>query len=503
VILRLLLAICAIALPSCREAESPRDVDGVPSPAAAAVPGPMAPDVAAALEAAGPNRPQLERAILDSHGDEQKAAAWLVARTPFRGTVGNLEAHLAKVSDSETLSTDLLRADVTQAFEAWHRWPWAREVDSDTFLQFVLPYRMTTEELEDWRAFLLGFPDLVAGVERLAEAYRAAPEQGRSAVFRQLVHFLNSEWLASHMKYAPRGMPDLAPSKAIAAGTGRCTDLTNALIALCRTFGVPATGVRTLWWPKADSNHYWAAIYDPAAKTWYDVDAASTAPLDDAYFHIQHGGCHAKVYKIAPGEERGAVARAVEPREGEAIPPLLDWYLRCTPMVDVTSEYTKVSTTSWSGLVPGRLYGLAVFNNGGLQEVAAARATPTGEVAFSDVGAQDVLYFITTFEWKGNTLAQHVAGPPFVLRLDGKAIRLRFLPARDAQVTIDCLPATAEVSLRRLGDTAWEEVLHAKTDAEGRLTVAHAPRETVMVVFDSNDRPIGRPMVLFEKLERF
>jgi len=500
---RTLLFICSLALvTSCREGAEPHTngVNGALS-AVDLVPTPMVPEVSAALEAAGGNRAELERAIAESQGDERKAAAWLVARAPYRGTVGEVEATLTKQPDAETLSASLLRSHVSKAFEAWKRWPWAREVDSDTFLRFVLPYRMTTEACEDWRAYFLSQADLVAAVERFSEEYAAA--QDKPPVFRRLVHFLNTEWLASRMKYAPRGMPDLPPSVAIDQKTGRCTDLTNALVALCRTFGIAATGVRTIWWPRGDSNHYWTAIYDPSAKTWYDVDGGAGGPCVDAYFHIQHGGPHAKVYKVVPGEERGAVARAVEPREGESIPPLLDWYLRCLPMVDVTRDYTRVADVTKAGLVAGRLYGLAVFNNGGLQEVCAGRAGPTGEVTFRDVGAENVLYFVTSFQWKEDRLIQDLAGPPFVLRPEGGARSLQALPAKDIALSIDGLPPKQHLSVRCVGLAGWEDVARGTSDEQGCLQIARVPREAVLVVFDAQKRPVGRPMVLFDTLERF
>lgn len=500
---RTLLFLCSLALlTSCREGASPH-THGANGALAAVdlVPTPMVPEVSAALEAAGANRAELERAITDSQGDERKAAAWLVARTPYRGTVGEVEAVLTKQPDAETLSSSLLRSHVSTAFEAWKRWPWAREVDSDTFLRFVLPYRMTTEALEDWRTYFLSQADLVAAVERFSTEYAAAKD--KPPVFRRLIHYLNTEWLASRMKYAPRGMPDLPPSEAIGAKTGRCTDLTNALVALCRTFGIAATGVRTIWWPRGDSNHYWAAIYDPGAKTWYDVDGGAGGPCADPYFHIQRGGAHAKVYRVVPGEERGSVARAVEPDDGESIPPLLDWYLRCLPMVDVTRDYTRVADVTKGGLVAGRLYGLAVFNNGGLQEVCAGRADPTGEITFHDVGAENVLYFITWFEWKDAALVQHLAGPPFVLRPEKGARPLQVLPPYDVALSIDGLPPDQELAVRCVGLDGWEDVARGRSDKQGHLQLARVPREAVLVVFDAQKHPVGRPMVLFDALERF
>ncbi len=499
---RTLLFLCPLALlASCREGATPH-TNGVDGSLAAVdlVPTPMVPEVSAALEAAGDNRAELERAITESQGDERKAAAWLVARTPYRGTVGEVEAVLTKQPDAETVSAALLRSHISKAFEAWKRWPWAREVDSDTFLRFVLPYRMTTEALEDWRSYFLSQADLVAAVERFSEEYAAA--QDKPAVFRRLVHFLNTEWLASRMKYAPRGMPDLPPSKAIEAKTGRCTDLTNALIALCRTFGIAATGVRTIWWPRGDSNHYWATMYDPAAKTWYDVDGGAGGPCEDAYFHIQHGGLHAKVYKVVPGEERGAVARSVEPGDGESIPPLLDWYLRCLPMVDVTSDYAHVTDVTLGGLDPGRLYGLAVFNNAGLQEVSASRADPTGTVNFPAVGCDDVLYFVTWFEWREGSLKQHLARAPFVARPSGRIEQMASPQAPflgGVEVVLGPFPRNEELVVRAIipsiNSDGWQELGVKMTDESGALTLPRALLNTVFVVFHKDGRPAGRPYV--------
>jgi hypothetical protein len=149
------------------------------------------------------------------------------------------------------------------------------------------------------------------------------------------------------------------------------------------------------------------------------------------------------------------------------------------------------------------LYGLAVFNNGGLQEVCAARADPTGQVRFDDIGCDDVLYFLTWFEWRGGSLVQHLAGPPVVARPSGRCERLAMPNSNwdedSAEVVIGPLPRNEELVVRAIipsvNADGWQELGIRKTDETGALKLKRALLNTVFVVFHKDGRPASRPFV--------
>jgi tetratricopeptide (TPR) repeat protein len=341
-----------------------------------------------AITIAGGNRSELEAALERAPADQREAVAFLVSQTGERLYWTDRQQ---RIPDAAVITADLLLASVRLGYQARAAFPWAAEVGEDTFRRFVLAYRMTTEELTDWRSAFWNHPELRPLVDAYATRYRqagSAPE--RSRVFREMLHELNTVWVGGHVPYAPRGLPDRNPLQAIEAKMGRCTDETNTLIAVLRTFGIAATGVRCVYWPGASDNHTWATVYDPAAREWLDVDAGQAGSADDpGYFHkfVRDPDRRvAKIYWVVPGEEEGEVRRALVLTGDETYPPAIEKYLIAKPMVDRTDRYADVADLASAELPRETMVWLAVWNSGMWRPIAGARSSSDGRVLFRAVG---------------------------------------------------------------------------------------------------------------------
>ena len=84
-----------------------------------------------ALEAAGENRPEIERALRDVSRRRGNAMRWLITRMP--------------ATDLQTISADHLLENHRLAYEAMETAPWRRAVPEDVFRQGVLPYAVVDE----------------------------------------------------------------------------------------------------------------------------------------------------------------------------------------------------------------------------------------------------------------------------------------------------------------------------------------------------------------------
>jgi len=370
---------------------------------------------------AGPARAGIIEALRNLGPDKAKLAFPLVLQMPRRGFLKAFEQEVEFLPDHKAVTREILEDTVNLALIARVGYPWGQDLSRKDFETFVVSHRHGSERLTNWRRMFRERVDLLEAAGRFAQEYRKAQgPAAKSEVFRRLIHHVNSVWLPSKAKYAPRGMPDLAPEDLLEKGTGRCTDLTCAFVCACRSFGIAATNVRAIWWPKGDGNHCWAAVLDPASGEWVDVDAGLPGEPSDAYFRgFKDKRDFAKVYRIVPGQERGPVALAAEPREGERSDPYIDMYLLRVPMEDVTAQYGPVAEANLPGFPPGALAYACVFNQGEWRPVAAARADDKGWAVFSDLGANDVLYLAAPCGALGRVAARKEL-PPFVARKDGK-----------------------------------------------------------------------------------
>jgi hypothetical protein len=379
---------------------------------------------------AGPARAGIMEALRSLGPDKARLAFPILLQMPRRGFLKALEPAVEFQPDHTVVTREILEDTVNLSLIARVGYPWAQDLSREDFETFVVPPRHGTERLTNWRRMFRQRPDLLEAAGRFAREYRKAQGPAeKSEVFRRLVHHLNSQWLPTKVKYAPRGMPDLAPEDLLAKGTGRCTDLTCMFVCVCRAYGIAATSVRAIWWPKGDGNHCWAAVLDPVTGEWYDVDSGLPGECTGEYFRGFRGKRDfAKVYRIVPGLERGPVALAAEPQADERGDPFIEMYLRRLPMEDVTAEYGPVADADLPGFPPGALAYACVFNQGEWRPVAAARANDDGRAVFHDLGANDVLYLFAP-AGRGGRISPRKELPPFVARKDGKVKHLPRLGA--------------------------------------------------------------------------
>lgn len=369
-----------------------------------AVPNEYRQKVKTALLNAGTNKPELIKAIEQCDKKYLSAMCFLISQTPYRYFY---RTPLDKYKDSETITADILLAHIKLGYQAKENFPWATDLDADIFQKFVLSYRNTTEKLVDWRTYFWNHSELRPIVDKYSALYKnATTKQGKDKIFKELIYNLNTKWVGSKVPYAPRGMPDMNPIEAIEAKTGRCTDETNTIIAILRTFGIAATGVRCVLWADNSGNHTWTAVYNPITKEWLNIDSGQGGDLNDPnYFRafvMTTKGKIPKIYWVTPGEETGKIFTTLTPQNDEVIPYNIEKYLIAKPMVDKTDLYTKTTTLKKEGLISNTLVWLMPTNADGV--VAGKRSDKTGTVTFEKVGC-NISYRLLYCYQDGFTLA--------------------------------------------------------------------------------------------------
>nr|WP_129730173.1 transglutaminase domain-containing protein [Parabacteroides goldsteinii] len=158
---------------------------------------------------------------------------------------------LPKIFDAQIITSKYLIKNIDQAFDNWKKRRWNHYLSFDEFCEYLLPYRIGNEPLQEWRdlyhneyAFLLDSiykgSDVIKAANLLSE-YLSKP----TFIFNEdfnLPH-LGAQYLFNH-RY------------------GTCVDAADIFLYACRAIGIPCS-IET----DARGSHMWNAVKDTTDKS--------------------------------------------------------------------------------------------------------------------------------------------------------------------------------------------------------------------------------------------
>lgn len=242
-----------------------------------------------ALEFAGDNRAELEKVLRHYEGDTLKyrAARFLIENMPhcysyrqggeldsvkrvrtYTNSFGQLDEkyirrwgwfdyrNLPKVYDARVITADYLIRNIDHAFAMWRKRPWNRNLSFEDFCEYLLPYRIGDEPLEEWRElYEEDFHHLVDSVYTDSDVVEAV-----NVISRYLLKpvFIYCEDFS---------LPHIGPRYLYAHRYGTCMDAADIMLYAFRSVGIPCV-------EDTDSRggHVWIAVRDTTGKDehlWY------------------------------------------------------------------------------------------------------------------------------------------------------------------------------------------------------------------------------------------
>ncbi|MDB6155830.1 MAG: hypothetical protein JWL90_4283 [Chthoniobacteraceae bacterium] len=185
--------------------------------------------------------------------DSEYAAAFVNKAGEAHGTLGEKAAGFLLAympsKDQETLTTEFLMENLTLAFEARAKFPWAKSLPEERFFNDVLPYAVLDETRESWRKTLL--PTATELVKDCTTASEAAQKLNEKLFSVLNVHYNTN-----------RQRPNQSPAESMAQGRATCTGLAILLVDACRAVCIPARVACTAQWTTKAGNHTWVEIWD-------------------------------------------------------------------------------------------------------------------------------------------------------------------------------------------------------------------------------------------------
>lgn len=170
------------------------------------------------------------------------------------------------VNDMADYDGKLFLSHVRRALDVRKRVPWGERVPDHLFLHFVLPYRINTENIEDFRGII--FDELADRTAKLSMA---------DAILE------TNYWCHEKATYIGSDLRTISPLTMIRNARGRCGEESTLAVAALRSIGIPARQVYTPRWAHSDSNHAWVEAW--ADGQWYYIGACEPeAGLNQGWF---------------------------------------------------------------------------------------------------------------------------------------------------------------------------------------------------------------------------
>ncbi|MBR1799943.1 MAG: transglutaminase domain-containing protein [Bacteroidaceae bacterium] len=152
------------------------------------------------------------------------------------------------------------RQQVRLALQARREMPWGTSVPEREFRHFVLPPRVSNEDLDTARAVF--FRELKPRLQGLT----------MSEAVLEVNH-----WCHEHVTYRPTDARTLSPLATYRTAYGRCGEESVFTVAALRAVGIPARQVYTPRWAHTDDNHAWVEAW--ADGRWWFLGACEPEPI--------------------------------------------------------------------------------------------------------------------------------------------------------------------------------------------------------------------------------
>lgn len=260
----------------------------------------------------------------EKFGDAGRRAAYFL--------VDNMPA-----KDRATFDQDFLLENLSLAFEARKKFPWATNVAERMFFNDVLPYASLDEPRDPWRAqfFTLG-SEICRDCKTATEAAQAL---NRDLFKRVNVHY-----------NLGRKRNNQSPKESIEQSKATCTGLSIILVDACRAVGIPARIVGVPEWAGKEGNHTWVEIWDGE---WFflGADEYDKAGLNRGWFVADAAHTSRSTNRI------NQIFATSWRRTGDYFPLAWQADSREVPAVNVSARYATLvpDTNSTQGLVNVRL----------------------------------------------------------------------------------------------------------------------------------------------------
>ena len=386
-----------------------------------------------ALEMAGDNRPELEKVLAHYRQNpadslKYKAAVFLIKNMPYHYSiecegVDSVKARIAEgiakkipllnllndpavrefdmnnrkiVYDVRVITADYLIRNIESAFDAVAKQPWGKYIRFEDFCEYVLPYRIGTEPLSDWREiyrekYQKVLDSLLTGTD-IIEACKT-------------INAVNKEtpWQFTYWEDFPN-FPHVGPLFVLNNRVGTCVEMSHLTISAMRSVGIPVGTDYAKLGPGHHTPHFWNFVVDTTGVAC-DFDNFNGDPERGMFatFKEKRGKVYRETFSIQKNE------LLLTANSSEDIPAIL----RNIMEKDVSEEYfplNKITIQCTYQPEDKKIVYLCLFNNKEWVPIGWAKIK-NGQAEFPYIDFREIAYLAAYYQ-DGKLLP---ACEPFIL----------------------------------------------------------------------------------------
>lgn len=157
---------------------------------------------------------------------------------------------------------------IRQVLQVQAEMPWGSQIPADIFVNYVLPYRVNNENIDESRSVI--YSELADRVQHLSMT---------NAILE------TNYWCHERATYIGTDIRTVSPLTIMRTALGRCGEQSTLTVTALRSIGIPARQCYTPRWAHCDSNHAWVEAW--ADGKWHFLGACEPEPiLDEGWFRL-------------------------------------------------------------------------------------------------------------------------------------------------------------------------------------------------------------------------
>lgn len=384
--------------------------------------------------------------------------------------------------DIETIKGDFLIQNLEKAFTAW-RSSAIKRTSFDDFCEYILPYRVSVEPIQDWRT--------VYG-EKFKWINEQITSKGLQATLPYVKYDYDSWFVNNWKEKRSEPLPRLGSVQLLFRKQGPCSDIASMSTFTMRSQGIAAAVNIIPFWATATEGHYTNTFFDESKQT-LNCDYGTK----DFYQNLAREP--AKVIRLTYSKNPETLASF------EDVANIPKGFLRQQNYIDVTNEFWETTTVKCplypTATQPKIVY--ATTFNGLVWRPFWWGKTEKNETVFTKLCKQTVI--IPQYYNNGKLTP---AGAPVVV---GNTTTKVLQP--DLAQTSEVVIAEKEKYLKfKLGitykllywDNSWKTIgKQTVTSPITEMKFEKAPKNALFLFLASDSRGLERPFIIQDNGERF
>jgi len=227
--------------------------------------------------------------------------------------------------DINTIKGEYLINNIEEAFKAWKHSS-SKNISFDNFCEYILPYRVCFEPLQDWRS---NYNKKFSWINEKTKVNSI--EQTLSYVYTDERSWFTDTW-GKEDRSEP--LPRLGAMQLLQRKNGRCEDIADLEVFTLRSQGIAASLNVIPFWATASDSHFINTVFNGQNHP-IQFDVSRTPPINNKLAREP-----SKVIRITYSKQSNVIAN------NEPLKDIPNGFMRTLNYIDITDQYWETMNLS-------------------------------------------------------------------------------------------------------------------------------------------------------------